>query len=104
MPGAIWSTMQITLFGGARAHLLTTRGARNVAPSGRQRRKNRVETLHDRPFAADHHAVAALQTPDAAAGSDIDIVDAVRSQFLGAADVVDIVGIAAIDQNVVRLQ
>ena len=42
-------------------------------------------------FAADHHAVAALQAPDAAARAHVHVVDALRGEFLGAADVVDVV-------------
>src|SRR5690348_11825476 len=59
---------------------------------------------HDIPFAADHHAIAALQAPDAAAGADIDVMYAPGAKLLGAADVVDVVGIATIDQDIVRLQ
>ena len=32
--------------------------------------------LHDFLGAANHHAVAALQAPDAAAGADVDVVNA----------------------------
>ena len=60
--------------------------------------------LHDLRLAADHHAVAALQAPDAAAGADVDVVDALRREFLGAADVVDVVGVAAVDEDVARLE
>jgi hypothetical protein len=53
---------------------------------------------------ANHHAVAALQAPDSAAGADIDVVDAFRGECLGATDVVDIVGITAVDEDVVGFQ
>ncbi len=51
-------------------------------------------------FAADHHAVAALEAPDAAAGAYVHVVNLFRGEFLGAADVVYVIGIAAVDQNV----
>ena len=53
---------------------------------------------------ADHHAVAALQAPHAAAGADVDIVDLFGCELLGAADVVHVVGVAAVDQDVAWLQ
>ena len=54
--------------------------------------------------AADHHAIAALEAPDAARRADIDIVDALLGQRLGAADVVLVEGVAAVDDDVVRLE
>src|SRR5208282_6852663 len=99
MPGTVRPTMQVALFGGA-ADPLASRGGRDVAPSRSERREDRVETLHDLRLAADHHAVAALQPPHTPAGPDIDIVDLLRRQLLGSADIVDVVGIAAVDQNV----
>ena len=58
----------------------------------------------DRLFAADHQAVAALAAEDAAAGSHVDVMNPAALQFRGAADVVVIVGIAAIDDDVAGLQ
>ena len=54
--------------------------------------------------AADHLAEAALQSPDASAGADIDIVQTLSGQFLSAANVVDVVGVAAVDDDVARLR
>ena len=68
--------------------------------AGSQRGEDRIEVLDHRVFAADHHAVAALQAPHAAARADVDVVDALRRELLGAADVVDVVGIAAVDEDV----
>src|SRR4029077_2040709 len=72
--------------------------------AGTQPPKKGVEMSHDPPFTADHHAVAPLQPPHAAARPDIDIVDALRRQLLGAADVVDVIGIAAVDQDVAGVE
>ena len=60
--------------------------------------------LHGRRFAADHHAVTALEPPHAAARADVDVVNAFRRQLLGAANVVDVVRIAAVDQDVVLVE
>ena len=96
--------MQVASLGGAGADLLASGGGRYVAPPGGEGPKDRIEVPDDRLFAADHHAIAPLQTPDPAAGSDIDVVDPPRRQLLGAPNVVDVVGITPIDQDVVRLE
>ena len=56
------------------------------------------------PIAADHHAIAAFETPDAAAGPDIQIADAFRIQHLGVTDIVLEKRVAAIDQGVAFFQ
>src|SRR5262249_14287783 len=88
--------MQVALLGRSAA-LFPPRRARDVAAAWRERLEDRVEVLHHGGLAADHHAVAALQAPDATAGADVDIVDALGRQLLGSADVVDVVGVATVD-------
>ena len=78
--------------------------ARNVAPPRRQRAENRVESFHGRRRTADHETIAALQTPHAATRSDIEVINPARREFLRAADIVDVVGIPAIDDAVVCLK
>src|SRR5260370_998893 len=90
MAGAIRPAMQIALLGRS-AGLFASRRARDVAGARREGGEDRVETLHHCGFAADHHAIAALETPDAAASADIDIVDALGRELLGPADVVDVI-------------
>ena len=51
---------------------------------------------------ADHQAVAAVEAEDAAAGAAVDEVDALLAQLLGPADVVAVVGVAAVDDRVAR--
>src|SRR5438552_28110 len=82
------------------ADLLAPRDARRRLHRRRQRGEDRVEVLDHLRLAADHLAVAALQAPDAAAGADIDIMQALRLQLGGAADVVDVVRVAAVDDDV----
>ena len=56
-------------------------------------------------LAADHQAVAALQAGDAAAGADVDVVDgSARGEPRRAADVVAVVGVAAVDDDVAGLE
>ena len=60
-----------------------------------------MEPLDGLRLSAHHQAVAAFQAPDTAAYAGIDIVQTARLQFPGAADVVGVVGIAAVDDDVV---
>src|SRR6185312_6199997 len=103
MPGAGRAGMDIAAFGAWVARL-PARGARDVAEAGGERREDRIEVIDSLLRAADHHAVAALDAPDAARRAAIDIVDALLGQLLGAADVVLVVGIAAVDDDVLRRQ
>src|SRR5262245_40297831 len=80
--------------------LLASRRARDVASSWRQRREDRIEIINHVRFAADHHAVASLQSPHTAARANVDVVDALRRQFFRAANVVDVIGIPAVNEDV----
>ena len=55
-------------------------------------------------LAADNHEVPAIHAPNAAAGPHIHIVDLFRSQLFRAPNIVNVIGVAAIDYNVARLQ
>ncbi len=95
--------VQIALFGGA-ADLLTPRRARDVAHPGRQRLENRIEALHRLIRAADHQAVATLQAHHAAARPAVDVVDLLGREFPGPANVVHVVGVAAVYEDVAGLE
>jgi hypothetical protein len=60
--------------------------------------------LHCLGGASDHHAVAALETPGPATGPNIHVMDSLGSESLCPTDVVNVVGIAAIDQDVTRFE
>src|SRR4029077_5821612 len=79
MSGAVRPAMQVTLFGRP-TKLVTARRSRHFANSWCKLGKDRVQALNDFCVAADHHAITALQTPDAAAGSYIDIVNTQGAQ------------------------
>src|ERR1044072_4278564 len=83
---------------------LAPAGARNIADPGRQRGKDRIEPVDHGLVAADHHAITALDAPDAAAGADVDIVDALFVERLAAADVVLPERVAAVDDDVSLLK
>src|SRR6185437_16686693 len=46
----------------------------------------------------------ALQSPHAATGAGVDVVEALGAQGLGAAEIVDVVGVAAVNQDVAALE
>src|SRR5262249_24912206 len=98
--GPVRAAVQVSLLGGA-ADLVTTGRTRDVvAPTWCERREDRVETLHHIRLAADHHAVAAFQSPDTAAGADIYIVNLLAGELPGATDVVYVIRVASVDKNV----
>src|SRR4051794_22611864 len=51
-------------------------GPWNIADTRRQCLEDRVEPVDDFLVAADHHAIAALDTPDAAGGADVHVMQA----------------------------
>jgi hypothetical protein len=78
--------------------------ARDVAAAGRQRLKDRIEAPYGSFRSPDHHAITALQAPDAATGSDIHIIDARGCERAGAQDVVDVIGVTAVYEDVAAFE
>src|SRR5262245_62400251 len=99
MAAAVGTAVEMSARGGA-ADCFPPGRARNVSGACCQCREDRVEVFDHRRLAADHQAVAALTSPDAATGSYVHVVDALRGELLRAPDVVDIVRIAAVDEDV----
>ena len=63
-------------------------GVREIEPPpGASDLEDRIETLHFVIGPPIIMQLAALKPPDAAAGADVDIVDAFRRQLMGAADI-----------------
>src|SRR3979490_1982952 len=73
MAGPVRSAIRIATLGAAIAPLATS-GAGNPAIARGQGREDRIEPLSHRAIAADHQAIAALETEDAPAGADIEIL------------------------------
>ncbi len=93
--------MDIALLGARILILLDpARRARDRADAGGERREDRVDRVDRFLRPADHHAIAALEPPDAAGGADIDVMRALLGQRLGAADVVLVEAVATIDDDV----
>src|SRR6202035_3908169 len=51
------------------------RRARDIAQPGSERREDRIEVFHSLLRAANHHAIAALDAPDAAGRAAIDVAN-----------------------------
>jgi hypothetical protein len=102
MPGPVRAAVQEALLGGAARR--QARRRLGGALAGGDRQEDRVEALDRRVLAADHQAVAAVQAPDAAAGADVHVVQAVLFQRLRPGDVVQVVRVAAVDHHIVGLQ
>src|SRR5262249_42824646 len=74
MPGAVGTAVKVAPLSCA-AQLFTAWCAWDVACARRKASENRIDVFDDSFFAANHHAIAAFKTPDAAAGAYIDIVN-----------------------------
>src|SRR3977135_85653 len=93
------AAIKVALFDGA-GTLFPSGSARNVAATRRQCFEDGIEMAKSFFRSADHHAVATLQAPHAAAGSYVDIVDAFVAQGQGPARVIFKVRVATIDDDV----
>src|SRR5438270_451252 len=101
--GAVRTAMQVTLFWGA-GELFPPRRACDGAGTGSEGRKNRVEVLNHCYFAANHQTIAAFKSLHTATRSGVHVVNAFRSEFFRALNVVDIVRISAVDEDIARLE
>src|SRR6516162_5059728 len=101
--GAVRAAVQVALFRGA-IELFASWRPRDIAASRSKRREYRVKATHHIVLAADHHAVAALQSPHSTARAHIDIVDFSWTELFRPANVVNVKRIAAVDQRVARVE
>jgi len=60
--------------------------------------------LDDRVLAADHQAIATIESGNAAAGADVHMVETLCAQGCRAAQVIMVVGIAAVDDHVALVE
>src|SRR5215212_10870331 len=58
---------------------------------------------NDIRFTSDHLAVTALPSPNSAARTDVNIMNALRFELLCAANVVDVIGVSAVDDGIAWL-
>src|SRR5205807_8436229 len=99
MSGAIATGVDVAQFSTWIAAIPPER-ARRIAAPGRERLEQWIEARDDFLGAANHHAIAALESPDTAAGPDIDIMYGAFLKLFGAPNIVFPESIAAIDNNV----
>src|SRR5207302_3434882 len=107
MTGARRTAMQVAVFGRGwpcAAGFFASGGPRRIAPARGECFEDWIEMLDHLPRASDHLAITPFQAPDAAACAHIDIVDSALPELFGTPDIVNVVGISAIDQNVASLQ
>ena len=98
-PAPVGAGVEVALLG-SRVAALAARRARDLAAARGERFEDRVEVVDHFAVPADHHAIAALDPPDAARSPDIDVVQSLRLQRLCPAHVVLVVGVAAVDHDV----
>src|SRR5208283_5877260 len=103
MAATAGSAVQVAVLGGS-ANLLPPRRTGDIAASGRDRLKDRVKMLYCSLRSADHHAVAAFESPDASAGSNVQVMNALRRKLFCAANVVNVIRVATINQDVARFE
>ena len=101
VPRARGPAVKITFLGRS-AEFFPPRSAGNAAEPGSERLENWVEALDHVLFAADHHAVSALESPNAAAGPDVDVVNAFLADSFRPPHVVFVERIAAVNDGVAR--
>src|SRR5690349_9315839 len=103
MPGTGGPAVEISLLGGA-AGFFATGSARRISAPGSEGFEDGIEMGDDLTRAADHLAVSAVESPDAAARAHVHVMNSVLLELPGAADVVNVIGIPAVDQDIAALQ
>src|SRR5690348_6504689 len=103
MSGAGRATMQVAHLRGA-GRFFATGSTRQISATGRERFENGIEMFYDVVGPANHHAIAAFEPPDAAARADVSVIDFFAGEIFGAANVVDVIGITAVDDDVASFE
>src|ERR1700733_1296604 len=101
--GTAGAAMKVALFGGA-AYFVPPGGAGNVADARGDGFEDGIQVFDSSGRAADHEAIASFETPDTAAGAHVDVLNALGSELGTAADVIDVIGIATVDEDVAGFQ
>ena len=103
MAGAGGTTVQISVLNRARFPL-APRCALDLSHSRSQRLEDRIEALDRFHLPADHHAVAAIETPDAAARPHVNVMNPLFRQMLRPPQVVLEIRVTAVDDYVARFK
>src|SRR5438128_2730407 len=99
MPSSRRAAMDVTLFRSS-SQLLAPWSAWNVTATRSERFEYGIELLDSLFGTTNHHAVAAIDSPDSAARAHVDVVNSPRLQLLGAANVVLEIRVAAVNEDV----
>ena len=104
MAGAGRPGMDIAFLRAVVGELVAAARTVDVASSRREGLEDGVEVVDRFLAAADHHAITAVEAPNAARGADIDEMHALRLEHRGVGDVVLVEGVAAVDDDVARAE
>ena len=96
------TAVQVALLGGARCSP-ASRGSRRRVHSGGYRGEDRLQVGVSMIISADHQAVATLQPEHPSAGAAVDQLNPALGEVLCSADVIPVVGVAAINDDVALL-
>src|SRR5450759_4990916 len=99
MPSAVWATMQIPLGGRPVRVISSGCGRCGILPRSKCR-EDGIEMSYDGILSTDHEAVAAFQPKHPAAGPAVDVVQPLVADLFGPPEVIDIVRVAAVDEDV----
>src|SRR5258708_16355133 len=103
MTRPIRSTVQITKLSRA-VELFPAGRAINLTSPGCESFKDWIEMFNHCGFTANHHAVTAFQAPNPAARAHITVLHLLTRQFFAPPDIVNVVGITAVDHNITRFK
>src|SRR5690349_24826012 len=93
MPRARRTAVQIALFR-CTANLFASWRAWYIAAARSERLEDGIEAFHNRRFPADHLAIAAIESPNAAARPNIAVVNSFRRKLLCATNVLNVIRIS----------
>src|SRR3954468_4304042 len=95
--------MEVAVFGRA-AEIFAARRSRYITSSRSQSFENWIKPLYRFFRAANHHAVAAVDSPNSAAGADVDVMDALALKLFRAAHVIFEVRITTVNDCISSLE
>ncbi len=103
VPGPVRPAVQVALFGLGRCTGAARRARCRRQPRS-DRGEQRLEAGHDVTLTSDHQAETAFQPEDPPRGADVDVVDAPAGELGGPVHIVAVVGVAAIEDDVVGFE
>src|SRR5579863_6028045 len=102
VPGSVTATTKVALIRRG-ADRFSSGRSRCTRAAGSEPCKDRVEMRDDLRLTSDHHAISPLKTPHTTARSNVHIMNAPVRQIFCATYVIDVIGVAAVNQNIARV-